>query len=205
MMRATQKLAKADAAYFRKWYRDPRHRVSTKASAQRKVALVLAVAEYYLERPVQTVLDVGCGEGLWHTLLQAQRPGIDYLGIDSSKYAVSRHGRRRNLRLGNFDNLGEVGLEGPYDLIVCSDVLYYLSRATLTRGVRALVPHLGGVAFLEAYDRREPLEGDTANLQRLSADAYRRIFRQCGLIACGSHCYVGAELAHRVTALERGG
>ncbi|MBS0660186.1 MAG: class I SAM-dependent methyltransferase [Verrucomicrobia bacterium] len=204
-MRAPQKLAKADAAYFRKWYRDPRHRVSTKAAAKRKVALVLAVAEYYLERPVRSVLDVGCGEGNWYPLLAALRPGLRYLGIDSSKYAVRRHGKRRNLQLGDFDQLGEAGLEGPYDLIICSDVLYYLSRATLTRGLRALVPHLGGVAFLEAYDRREPLEGDTAHLQRLSADAYRRIFRQCGLIACGSHCYVGAELAHRVTALERGG
>lgn len=204
-MRATHKIAKADAAYFRKWYRDPRHRVSTKAAAQRKVALVLAVAEYYLERPVQSVLDVGCGEGQWQPLLTALRPGLTYLGIDSSKYAVSRHGRRRNLRLGDFDRLAEAELAGPYDLIICADVLYYLSRATMTRGLRALVPHLGGVAFLEAYDRREPLEGDTAHLQRLSADAYRRIFRQCGLIACGSHCYVGAELAHRVTALERGG
>lgn len=203
MVRTTA--AAAGAEYFEKWYRDPAHRVSTEAATRRKVALALAVAEYYLGRPIRSVLDVGCGEGQWQPILAASRPGLRYLGLDPSAYAVGRFGTRRNLRQGSFSELDQAGLTGRYDLIVCSDLLYYLSPAQLRRGLRTLVPLLGGIAFLEAYDSAEPLEGDTAELQRLRAAEYRRLFRRAGLVPCGSHCYAGSELAHRVTALERGG
>ena len=48
-----------DRAYFEKWYRHPRHAVGSKQELARKVALAVAVAEYYLGRPVDSVLDVG--------------------------------------------------------------------------------------------------------------------------------------------------
>jgi len=65
---------------------------------ERKVRLALALAEFYLGRPVETVLDVGCGEGAWLAPLRALRPKIDYLGVDSSEHAIARYGRARNLR-----------------------------------------------------------------------------------------------------------
>src|SRR3954465_1619035 len=77
-----------DHAYFDKWYRHPRHAVGSRSELKRKVAMVVAVAEYYLGRPVQTVLDVGCGEAVWRAPLLALRPGINYRGLDASEYAV---------------------------------------------------------------------------------------------------------------------
>ena len=43
-----------DRDYFNKWYRDPRHAVGSPAELRRKVAMVVAQAEYYLARPIRT-------------------------------------------------------------------------------------------------------------------------------------------------------
>ncbi len=193
-----------DKSYFDKWYRHPKHRVSTPALTRRKAALALAVAEYYLERTVRTVLDVGCGEGQWQPVLARLRPGIRYLGVDSSEYAVRRFGRSRNLQLGAFGDLGSLDLAPSYDLIICSDALYYVPRPELSDGLKVLANHLGGVAFFEAYATGEALQGDIRKLERRDPAFYRQLFRKHGFISCGSHCYVGTQLAGQVTALERG-
>ncbi len=193
-----------DQSYFDKWYRDPVHRVSSRASARRKAALALAVAEYYLERPVRTVLDIGCGEGHWQPILTGWRPKLRYTGVDSSEYAVQRFGRRRQLRLGGFSNLGDLGLATSYDLIVCSDTLYYVSRQELELGFGELVDRLAGVAFLEAYASDTALTGDFENLDPRGEKFYRKLFRRHGLVSCGSHCYLASHLAGLLTPLERG-
>lgn len=194
-----------DKAYFDKWYRDPAHRVSTPAMTRRKAALAVAMAEYYLQRPVRTVLDVGCGEGQWQPVLARLRPGIRYTGVDPSAYAVKRHGARRNLLCGSFGGLDALPLAPAYDLIVCSNVLYYVPADELALGVHAIAERLGGIAFLEAYSSDEGLTGDTSAMETRDADFYRRLFRDAGLVSCGSHCYVGEALAGCVTTLERGG
>jgi SAM-dependent methyltransferase len=194
-----------DKSYFDKWYRDPAHRVSTPAMTRRKAALAVAMAEYYLQRPVRTVLDVGCGEGQWQPVLARLRPGIRYTGVDPSAYAVRRYGARRNLLCGSFGGLGTLPLAAFYDLIVCSNVLYYVPADELERGVCAIAERLGGVAFLEAYASEEGLTGDTSTMEPRDVAFYQRLFRKAGLVSCGSHCYVGEALADCVTALERGG
>ena len=60
-----------DRAYFDKWYRDPRHSVASLGELKRKIAMVVAQAEYYLGRPIRNVLDVGCGEATWRAPLRA--------------------------------------------------------------------------------------------------------------------------------------
>jgi SAM-dependent methyltransferase len=82
-----------DRAYFDTWYR--RRGIGDARRLGRKVALAVATAEYHLERPIRTVLDIGCGEGAWRAPLLRLRPSIRYLGFDSSDYAVARYGRAR--------------------------------------------------------------------------------------------------------------
>ncbi|MEO6846534.1 MAG: class I SAM-dependent methyltransferase [Chthoniobacterales bacterium] len=193
-----------DKHYFDKWYRDPTHRISMPGATRRKAALALAVAEYYLERPLRTVLDVGCGEGQWQPILKSLRPGIRYTGIDSSEYAVGRYGKRRGLRIGTFSELATLNLAAEYDLIICSDALYYISSRELDRGMRGLVSRMGGVAFLEAYATTDSVLGDTSTVARRPAAFYRRLFKRHGLVSCGPHCYVSHTLSGCVTSLERG-
>ena len=132
-----------DRAYFDRWYRDPRHRVAQGGVLERRVQLAVAAAEFVLERPIRNVLDVGCGEAPWRAMLLHARPGVRYLGVDSSEYVVRRFGRSRNIRLGAVGALGDMTIGGPFDLIVCSDVLHYVATAELKRDTAGLSQHLG--------------------------------------------------------------
>ena len=191
-----------DEAYFTKWYRDPRTRVHTPDSVRRKVRMVVGVAEYFIGRKLRSVLDVGAGEGIWGREIRRLRPGVRYLGFDPSEYVVARHGRRRNIRLGSFETLPSLQLGRGHDLIVCADMLQYISDAALKRGVRHLASILGGVAFLEAYTTGDDMEGDLDGWHQRSKARYRRIFSDAGLIGCGVHCYLSRGTASNAVELE---
>ena len=190
-----------DRAYFDKWYRNQKHRVITPAKTARKALLALGVAEYYLERPVRSVLDVGCGEGQWQPVLKKLRPRLRYTGVDPSPYAVQRFGKRRHILHGSMGNLPD--LADSYDLIICSDSLYYISDDELIMGLHILAARLAGIAFLEAYPHEAGLLGDTSGMHPRSAAWYRKVFRQAGLRPCGSHCYAGPTLRDAITELEQ--
>lgn len=191
-----------DEAYFSKWYQDPRTRVHPPEQVRRKVRLVVSVAEYFLRRKVRSVLDIGAGEGRWRAELRRMRPGIRYVGVDPSEYVVRRHGKRRNIKLGSFEQLSELSLGSGYDLVVCADVLQYVADAPLKRGVRHIATMLRGVAFLEGYTTGDDMEGDLEGWQPRSKERYRRIFADAGLEACGLHCYLARGVAESAVELE---
>jgi SAM-dependent methyltransferase len=191
-----------DEAYFEKWYRNPRTRVHSPDAVRRKIRLVLGVTEYFLRREIQSVLDVGAGEGTWGRELRRLRPGVRYLGVDPSEYVVARHGVRRNIRLGSFEQLPDLELGRSYDLIVCADMLQYVADEPLIRGIRHLGTLLAGVAFLEAYTSGDEMEGDLEGWHPRGRARYRRIFASAGLVACGVHCYLSPLTARNAVELE---
>lgn len=191
-----------DRAYFDKWYRDPRHGVRSRQELERKVALAVSVAEYYLGHRVQHVLDVGCGEGVWRAPLLKMRPDVDYLGLDSSEYVVARYGVARNLRQATFGQLEHLRFDRMFDLIVCSDTIHYVKNSELQRGLRGVVEMLAGVAFLELFTSEDSPSGDKTGFIARSPNWYLKEFRNAGLIPCGSHCYIGPKLEGCVSALE---
>jgi SAM-dependent methyltransferase len=194
-----------DRAYFDRWYRDPRWTVVHQGVLARRVQLAVSAAEYLLERPIRTVLDVGCGEGPWRALLRQARPKARYTGVDSSEYAVKRYGTSRNLKLGSLGNLHRLRLDPPYDLIVCSDVLHYVETDEARRGLRTIERLLNGVAFIEFFAKEDATEGDQEGLKDRPAATYRRLFREAGLIHLGLHCYAGRSLQRELTTFEVGG
>ncbi|MEO6365602.1 MAG: class I SAM-dependent methyltransferase [Luteimonas sp.] len=189
-----------DKTYFDTWYRA--RGIGDKARLSRKVALAVATAEYHLQRPVSTVLDIGCGEGAWRAPLLELRPKARYLGFDSSDYAVTRYSRTRNIHLARFGDFAQLRPCGPADLLVCSDVLHYLTTRELDRGMPGLADLCGGVAFLETFAREDAAEGDEHDFQARPAYFYRRRFETHGLRALGSHCWLSPLLADDATALE---
>ena len=193
-----------DRKYFDRWYRDSRHAPFHLGMLPRRVLLAVAAAEYLLERPIRSVLDVGCGEGRWRPLLLRARPGVRYIGVDSSEYVVGRYGRRRNIRLGRFGSLGRMRLRGPFDLIVCADVLHYVPLSEARLGLKAIARLLGGMAFMELFTAADDTLGDNVAFQPRSPAAYRRLFSAAGLVHLGLHCYVGRRLQDRLVAFERG-
>jgi SAM-dependent methyltransferase len=192
-----------DRAYFDKWYRHPQHSVASPAELRRKVALAVALAEYYLGRPIRNVLDVGCGEAPWRAHLRALRPEASYRGLDASEYVVARYGRSRNIGLARFGQLEHLRFDQRFDLIVCSDVLHYLKPAEIRAGLLGVADMLEGVAFLEAFTSQDDPAGDLQGFVSRHAAWYLREFRAAGLLPCGSHAYLGPRLLRKVAALER--
>jgi peptidoglycan/xylan/chitin deacetylase (PgdA/CDA1 family)/GT2 family glycosyltransferase len=114
---------------------------------------------------VARALELGCAEGMFTHKL-AERVG-SLTAADISLLAISRAGRAcadcRNVVFTQMDAFGG-SIGGPYDLIVCSEMLYYAdSRSTLERTVRALAAAIEpGGHLLTAHahvlvdDRRSP-------------------------------------------------
>ena len=194
-----------DQAYFDRWYRDPALRdtaIGGGARLARKVALAVATAEYHLERPIRSVLDIGCGEGAWRAPLLKLRPKARYLGFDSSEYAITRHGASSNLHYARFGDFAQLRPTAPVDLLVCSDVLHYLPTRELDRGLPALGERCGGVAFLETFTRADGIDGDTEGFMARPAKFYRERFARVGLAPLGSHLWLGPGLRADTAALE---
>jgi SAM-dependent methyltransferase len=188
-----------DRDYFERWYRVGG--VGSPAELERKVGLAVALTETVLERPLRSALDVGCGEGRWQPALGALRPEASYLGLDTSAYVVERFGGARNILTGAFEDLGGFAFEAPFDLVVCSDVLHYLTRGQIARGLERLVPLVGGVALLEAFTRSDEIEGDRDGFHDRAPATYRRWFRDAGLVPVGMQHWVRAEVARSLPAL----
>ena len=189
-----------DRAYFDRWYRNGE--IGGAARLARKVALAVATAEYHLERPIRSVIDIGCGEGAWRAPLLKLRPKLAYLGFDASEYAIARHGRRRNLHLARFADFEFLRPCPPADLLVCSDLLHYLPTRELERGLPALAELCGGVAFIEAFAREDEAVGDDHEFKSRPASFYMTRLRALGLHPLGSHCWLSPALAGQATALE---
>lgn len=191
-----------DQEYFDRWYRG-RHRVHTHAEVRRKIMMAVTIAEYFLRRPIERVLDIGAGEGNWFTHLRSLRRRASYLGIEPSHYAIERFGTERNLLEGSFADLGRLRLRGPYDLVVCSDVLHYLTKRDIAKGIGEVARLTGGVAYIEVLTTEDTIIGDLEGLMQRPADWYRRQFEQAGFSWVGPYCWLSPELRHEVSELER--
>jgi SAM-dependent methyltransferase len=189
-----------DRAYFDRWYR--RAGIGTPAEVRRVATYVLATAEHLLDRPVRSVLDVGCGEAPWRAPLLATRPRLRYVGVDPSEYAVARYGARRGIRLGGIGDLASLGLRGPFDVVVCADVLPYVPDEEIRAGLAFVAEQLLGVAYLHAMTSADSFVGDRRGFIARTPARYERLFARHGLRRIGPHLYAGEALLPSLAALE---
>ena len=190
-----------DRAYFDRFYRG-RERVGDANSLRLQVGMVVSMAEYLLGRAIRTVLDIGCGEGRWRAEIRRLRPVSRYRGVDPSEYVVREYGAGRNIVRGGFDSLAGLHLPGPFDLVVCADVLHYIDARRLDRGLRVLPELIGGVAYLDVTTADDEPWGDLDGWFRRSSAWYRDRFERAGLVHCGMQFWVGPEMLDRLAAME---
>ncbi len=120
----------------------------------------------YLPGRTGRTLELGCSIGVFTALLA---PRCDRLvAVDFSPTALDRARRR----LGDAENvelqrrrLPEEMPEGPFDTIVCAEVLYYWSAGLVRDGLRRMEGALApGGTLLNVHwrhpDRRRELDGD---------------------------------------------
>jgi SAM-dependent methyltransferase len=178
--------------------------VKSALDVRRQLEFIVTATEYLFERPVRSVLDVGAGEGNWRAVLKRLRPRATYYGVDPSEYAVRRFGRRRNIQLGGFADVGQLDLPDDFDIVLCCGVVNYVPPSELARGLRALTGLSAGTAYFEVFTDADDAVGDFTRAQARSPRWWRGLFRRTGWHPLGLHLYVRSEMASIAAALERG-
>jgi SAM-dependent methyltransferase len=149
-------------------------------------------------------LDIGCGEGNWLAPLRRLRPSIQYTGVDTSEYVVSRFGTKRGIRLGSIDTLDRMRLRKDYDLILCVGMLNYVPPAQLAAGLSHVYDRAGGLVYLELFTSADRgVFGDTLGTRLRSPAWYRARIREARFVSVGMHCFVPDWLHGHTSAMER--
>lgn len=84
---------------------------------------------------VRTLLDAGCGNGIFGEVLSAQRPAIKFVGVDRSAAAIKH--AKVTCQLGSIDHLPFA--DGEFDCVTCLQVLEHLPVGVYCRALFELV------------------------------------------------------------------
>ncbi len=138
------------------------------ASARRVVPV--AVAGW---RPA-SVIDVGCGEGIWAAVFEAE--GVPAVGVDG---AYVRPERRLVDRYVAWDLREPLPALGRYDLAVCLEVAEHLPAAS----AGTLVADLAGLADRILFSAAVPGQGGTDHINEQPHDYWIERFVRAGFRA----------------------
>jgi SAM-dependent methyltransferase len=174
--------ARFDSAFYRRFYLDPRTRVTSAAEMKVRAQTIAALVRQ-VDIPVKRILDAGCGLGLLRKPLLRALPGATYLGVEVSEHLCKRLGWKQG-------SLPDFTAPGQFDLIICYDVLQYLSDRDATRGIENLARLSRGAFYchaptLEDWQRNADRSCSDGDIRLREAQWYRtrlsRYFRYVGL------------------------
>jgi 2-polyprenyl-3-methyl-5-hydroxy-6-metoxy-1,4-benzoquinol methylase len=131
-----------DRAYYQRFYFNPRTAVTSRAEMAARARLIAGCIDY-VGLPVRSILDAGCGIGLLRTPLQRALRGARYVGLEFSGYLCERYGWRH----GSIDTFRS---RERFDLVVCYDVLQYLSAPQARRAIANLARLCRGALYFGA-------------------------------------------------------
>ena len=191
------------ADYYRRFYGNASTRVSDLAAVRTLAAFVAAYLRY-LDVPVRTILDVGCGLGHWHTAAAELWPSARYCGVEFSEHLCARFGWTR----GSIVDLDPAKAlrRSAFDLVVCQGVLQYLDDRAAARALANLARWTAGALYLEALTARDWRENcdrdrtDGAVHLRPAAFYRRRLAR--GFRNCGGGVFVKKDAGVTLFELE---
>lgn len=138
--------ARFDKRYYDRFYGRKRPRRKD-VLATRKLGDFVCAYLTYIGQPVRTVLDLGCGLGLWRDAIAAHHPGARYRGVEVSTYLCDQHGWERGSVI---DYRGR-----PADLVICQDTVQYLPDAEAEAAIRNLARLSRGALYFSALTRED--------------------------------------------------
>jgi SAM-dependent methyltransferase len=139
--------ASFDAAFYRRFYLDARTQVTTRAEAVARAKTVAALVEH-LDIPVHTVLDAGCGLGWMRSPLLRAFPRASYTGIEVSRHVCERYG-------WTHASIASYRTRKRFDLVICYDVLQYLTDIEAARAIANLGRLCRGAMLLQVPTRED--------------------------------------------------
>lgn len=164
-----------DAAYYRRFYRDPKTRVADATTTARLAEFVVAYLRY-LQLPLRSTLDLGCGLGHWRDALALEAPRASYRGVEHSEYLCRELGWIRG-------SVVDYSPGRAFDLVVCQGVLQYLDDRAAAAAITNLANVCRGALYLEALTRRDWRENcdrqtTDGDVHLRPGDWYRRRLRR---------------------------
>ena len=135
-----------DAAYYDRFYRDPETRAASDAE-QRTQAVFIASYLRYLDVNIDSILDLGCGLGTLHRQLQQSLQAAKVTGVDVSEYLCETYGWEQG-SVVNFKC-------SPHDLVICSDVLGYLSDGDCNKAINNLAKRCASALYLSVLTEED--------------------------------------------------
>ncbi|HEX7116638.1 MAG TPA: class I SAM-dependent methyltransferase [Steroidobacter sp.] len=139
-----------DAGYYRRFYFDPRTRAATPEQMRLRANTIAALVKQ-LEIDVERIFDAGCGLGWMRAPLLRAFPGATYTGLETSEYLCQRYGWVHG-------SVATHRTRSRFDLVICNDVLQYLSDREASRAIANLAQWCRGALYLHvptAEDWRE--------------------------------------------------
>lgn len=188
-----------DERFYRRFYENPRTRVTTLTEMSGR-ARTVAELVHHLQVPVVNILDAGCGLGWMRAPLLQAFPRARYTGLEVSEHLCKQHGWTRA-------SLADYRPRARFDLIICYDVMQYLSDRDAARAMANLGRLCRGALYFHAptiEDWRQNADRSCSDgdIHLRSADWYRarlvRHFRHAGF---GLHLRRGVPL--QLWELER--
>lgn len=136
-----------DAAFYRRFYFDRRTQVTTRAETAAHARTVAALVQH-VDLPVRTILDAGCGLGWMRRPLLRAFPQATYTGIEVSRHTCERYG-------WTHASIASYRTRKRFDLVICYDVLQYLTDAEAARAIANMGRLCRGALFLQVPTRED--------------------------------------------------
>jgi SAM-dependent methyltransferase len=177
-----------DAEYYRRYYHQADTAVVTPAMQRNEVAFVIAFCRH-IELQISRFSDVGAGTGWWAREFARRYPECTFIEtFDASEAACRLYGHRH----GELQTLA--GHES--DLVVCRDVLRYLSDTEAEKGIRRLARKCRGVLYLHVITRDDEIDEDGSDMAGFfrSTAWYRKRLRAAGFTDCGMGLFVSKKM-----------
>jgi SAM-dependent methyltransferase len=192
--------ASFEKPFFDRYYA---RRTSAVTSASEVFRCARFVCSYlaHLQLDVGSVLDAGCGTGLWRRALRRIDRNIAYTGFDPSDYLCRRYGWTQS-------TIADFKSRRKFDLVVCQDVLQYLGEREVRRSIRSLSRVCRGALYLYVPTSDDIAEGllDTGRtdgaIHVRSASWYRKLLRK-DFANAGGGVFIARSAGTVVLALER--